>query len=129
LEAGQSPLVSVVLEVNGQPVFEVLKNRPIANGITDMSETSAGIIAVSKRGSGEFLYKIRPASETSVVFGKLEGGTIDVKITDRYILIGGIRLENNEFRGLMVGVALRRDGTIAIGAPVPEFLRPLIVSK
>ncbi len=109
-------------------MFEVLKNRPMANGITDMNETSAGIVAVSKRSSGEFLYKVRPDSETSVVFGKLEGDTIDVKITDRYILIGGMRLENCEFRGV-AGVVVRRDGTTAIGAPVPEFLRPLIVSK
>ena len=126
LEPGDPPLISVVLDVNGKPVFEVLKNRPVDNGITDVSQTSAGITTVSKGQGGKFLYKVRPGSESSVVFGKLDGGEIEAKISDRFIRVGGVHLQNNAFHGVAAGIVVNRDGTIRTGAPVPEFLRKLL---
>src|SRR5690348_9973760 len=75
LEPGEpDPLVTVVREVDGSPVFEVLKNEPVGE---ETSKTGAGIVTVGDRAGG-FLYKVRPGSETSVVFGTISGEEVDV---------------------------------------------------
>lgn len=119
MEPGNPPHITVVIEVEGNPIFEVLKNEPSANPITDVSKTPPGIITITEKASGKFLYKIRPGSETSVAFGKLEGGEISASISDKRIQVGGITLENNRFVGNMAGVVVRPDGGVAIGAPIP----------
>ena len=118
LEPGDPPLVTVVREVDGSPTFEVLKNEPVGD---DATKTPAGIVTVGESGGG-FLYKVRPASETSVVFGTVSGDEIDVRITDKQIRVGGITLENNTFSGRMAGVVVDADGGVGIGAPIPETL-------
>jgi hypothetical protein len=127
MEPGDPPKLTVVFEKHGQPVFEVLKNEPSANPLTDVSKTPPGIVTVSDKQSGRFLYKIRPSSETSVAFGKLDGSEISARITDRRIQVGGITLENNKFVGAMAGVLVDARGGVAIGAPIPpkvlEWLR------
>ena len=120
LEPGDPPKITVVLEIDGEPVFEVLKNEPATNPITDVSKTPPGIITIGEKGTGKFLYKVRPGSESSVAFGKLDGGEISVKISDRTIQAGGITLENNTFVGNMAGVVIRADGSVGIGAPIPQ---------
>ena len=120
LEPAKPPSITVVLEQDGQPVFEVLRNEPSDNPVTEVSKTPPGILTVSERGSGRFLYKIRPGSETSVAFGKLGGGEISVTLSDRKIQVGGITLENNVFGGNMAGVVVRPDGSTGIGAPIPK---------
>ena len=119
MEPGDPPKLTVVLEVEGKPVFEVIKNAPSDNSYTEVTKTPAGIVTVSERESGKFLYKIRPGSETSVAFGKIDGGEISVIISDRKIQVGGINLQNNTFGGNMAGVVVRTDGGTGIGAPIP----------
>lgn len=119
MEPGNPPNITVVREVKGTPVFEVLKNEPSSNPSTDVSKTPPGIITVSDKESGGFLYKIRPGSDTSVAFGKLDGGEISVTISDKKIQVKGVSLENNIFTENMAGVIVRPDGSIKIGAPIP----------
>ena len=107
LEPGDpEPLVSVVREVDGAPEFEVLKNEPVGDRA---SKTAAGVVTVGA-ASGGFLYKVRPGSETSVVFGTVSGEEIDVRISDREIRAGGITLQNNKFSGQMAGVLIDEIG-------------------
>jgi hypothetical protein len=120
MEPGNPPYITVVLEIKGKPVFEVLKNEPVSNPITEVSKTPPGIVTVSERESGKFLYKIRPGSETSVAFGKLDGGEISAEISDRKIQVGGITLENNTFVGNMAGVVVQPSGGFVVGAPIPS---------
>ena len=119
MEPGNPPLMTVVIEIDGNPVFEVLKNEPFDNPLSEVSKTPPGVVTVAEKTSGKFLYKVRPDSETSVAFGKLEGGEISVRISDRRIQVGGITLENNSFVGNMAGVIVRPDGGVGIGAPIP----------
>ena len=121
LEPGNPPLVSVVLEHNGNPLFEIIKNQPTHNPVSQVSKTPAGIVTVSDE-TGKFLYKVRPGSETSVVFGKIDGGEISVHITDAYIKVGTDKIQNNLFVGTMAGVVVHEDGGFAIGAPIPPVL-------
>src|SRR4051812_30632113 len=117
------PLITVVRDYEGQPVFEVLKNQPIENPLTDVTKTPPGIVTVADRQTDQFLYKVRPGSETSVVFGTVTGEDISVSITDRHIRVGDQKIENNTFSGPMAGVVIGADGSVGIAAPIPEQLR------
>lgn len=129
LEPGEQPLLSVFTEHDGQPMFEVLKNKPVENPVTDVSTNPTGIVTVSGKDGGGFLYKVRPGSETSIAFGKLGGGEISVRITDRAIQIGTNRIENGTFGGNMAGVLVQPDGAFAIGAPIPPIVLDLLQSR
>lgn len=83
LEPGDPPSLSVVLEHNGKPVFEIRRNQPSNNPVTNVSISAAGIITVSDNAIGRFLYKFRPESETTIVFGKIDGGEISARIDDK----------------------------------------------
>ena len=126
LEPGDPPLLSVFLEVGGQPVFEVLKNKPVVNAITEVTSSGAGVVTVSDRQSYRFLYKVRPGSETSVAFGKLDGGEISAQITDRMIQVGGMKLENNTFAGAMAGVVVEENGSVGMGCALPQAVVRLL---
>jgi hypothetical protein len=115
-------MVTVVRDHGGQPIFEIKRNDPVDNEYSVVSKTSAGIVTVGDRATGKFLYKIRPSSETSVVFGKIDGGEMTASISDRQIKVGGITLENCVFSGVGAGVVVGYDGSIGIGAPSPPTL-------
>jgi hypothetical protein len=119
MEPGNPPKITVVLEIKGQPVFEVLKNESSNNPFTEVTKTPPGIVTISERESGKFLYKIRPGSETSIAFGKIDGGEISAIISDNKIQIGGIILRNNTFGGNMAGVVVRPDGSVGIAPHIP----------
>ncbi len=122
LESGNPPSFSVVLEHSGKPVFEVKKNVPSENPVTEVSISMAGVVTVSDKTTGKFLYKFRPESETSIVFGKIDGGEISAKISDKRIQVGGTTLENCTFNGVGAGVVVDENGGIGIGAPIPKSL-------
>ena len=122
LEPGNPPMVTVVRDHGGQPVFEIKRNEPVENAYSVVSKSSAGIVTVGDRATGKFLYKIRPSSETSVVFGKIDGGETTVLISDKQIKVGEITLENCVFNGVGAGVVVGYDGSVGIGAPLPPTL-------
>lgn len=122
LEPGNPPSLSVVLEYKGKPIFEIKKNKPSDNPITNVSISGAGIITVSEKVTCKFLYKFRPENETTIVFGKIDGGEISAKISDRKIQVGGVTLENCTFNGVGAGVVVDENGGIGIGAPIPKSL-------
>lgn len=126
LESADTPLLSVFIEVNGEAVFEVLKNMPIKNSISNVIESAAGIVTVSDRNDGRFLYKVRPASKTSMVFGKLCKGEITARITDKQIQIGTITVKNNTFNGSMAGVIVHDNGRVIVGAALAPDIAQLL---
>ena len=122
MEPGDPPKISVFLERDGEPVFEVLKNEPVENDETDVSATPPGIVTVSKKDGGSFLYKVRPDSKSSVVFGTLRGEETTARISDRQIQVGGISVGNNLFDGGIAGVIVRADGSVSIDALIPAIV-------
>jgi hypothetical protein len=115
-------MVSVVREHRGQPIFEIKRNEPIENPYSSVTKTPPGIITVVDKATERFLYKVRPSSETSVVFGKIDGEEIMALISDRQIRVGGLTLENCVFDGVGAGVVVAPDGSIGVGAPIPPIL-------
>ena len=127
LEPGNPPSFSVVLEHNGKLIFEIKKNKPCDNPITKLSMTGVGIIAVSDKVTGRFLYKFRPENETSVVLGKIDGGETSVIISDREIQACGATFRNSRFEDLGVGVVVSENGSISIGgSSIPKSLLSLL---
>lgn len=120
MEPGNPPLITVVMEVEGEPVFEILKNQPSANEVTDTSTNASGVVTVTDKASGKFLYKVRPDTETSITFGKLDGGECCAEITDENIRLGGMVVKNDSFHGSLAGVVVDPEiGMGMIGAPIP----------
>jgi hypothetical protein len=121
----RQPLVSVVLEHDGGLALEVVRNEPAISIRGIASKSATGVVTVVDQATGRFLYKIRPASETSIVFGTLNGGEIRVLIHDNQIRIlpMEIILNNNVFDGVTVGVVIGQNGNISIGGSVPSGLR------
>ena len=129
LEPENPPSFSVVLEDKGKPVFEIRKNKPSKNPFTIANISTAGIITVSEKLTGRFLYKFRPASETSIIFGKIDGGEISARITDKQIQVGGITIANCVFEGTGAGIVVDEKGGVGIGAPIPPSLLQLFKPK
>ena len=126
LEPGNPPAFSVVLDLDGRPVFEVMKNKPSNNPLSEVSISGAGIITVSDKKTGRFLYKFRPDSETSIVFGRIDGGETFVKITDKLIITPNVTLDNCTFSGLATGIEIKEDGSTLIGGSrLPDSLLSL----
>lgn len=126
LEPSNPPLVSVFVLVNGKPEFEVLKNKAVGSSVSEATTTPPGIVTVLDKATKRFLYKVRPASETSVAFGKLDGGEITAQITDKKIQVGGINVQNNTFSGVMAGVVVDANGGLGIGASLPQAVINLL---
>ena len=122
LEPGKPPLFSVILEYKGNPLFEITKNEPSENPITEITKSAAGIITVSEKTTGRFLYKFRPESETSIVFGKIDGDDFSVKINDKQIIANTNIFERSMISGHQVGLAIKLDGSIIMGSQFPPEL-------
>jgi hypothetical protein len=99
VEGGDPPLVSVALEREGQVSFEILRNQP-GPGLNNVTKTAAGVVTVTDPETGRFLYKVRPGSETSIVFGRPTGEEgMGARVTDRMIQVGGNTFESLAFNG------------------------------
>ena len=128
LEPGDPTSLSVFVERDGEPAFEVLHNEPAdGNPDVEVSKTPPGIVTASD--STGFVYKVRPGSETSVMFGTLKGEDLNVRITDKEIRVGTNVLRNNTFSGQMAGVVIQSDGGMGIGAPLPEIVRSWLTAS
>jgi len=125
IEPGTPPSFSVVFDNNGSPVFEIHKNKPSENPVSEVSISAAKIVTVSDKNTGKFLYKFRPESETSIVFGKIDGGEITATISDKRIQVGGMTVENCSFNGCGAGIVVAENGGVGIGAPIPPSLLQL----
>lgn len=121
------PLFSVVREYNGKPLFEIINNQPVDNPYTNSEINSSGIITVSDKKSGKFLYKFRPDSETSIVFGSIEDGEITAKISDKKISVGGMTIEKSTIQA-PVGIIVTDEG-IGVGAQLPQGLIKLFANN
>jgi hypothetical protein len=124
------PLVSVILEHQGQPVFEVLRNEPKENPVSEVSRTPRGFVTVVDRATGHFLYKVRPDSETSIVFSKgIRGEEVSAVVTDRVIRVGGVTVKNCIFGGVGAGIVVDESGRINVAGPIPPAVLRLLEKR
>lgn len=128
---GDQTTVSVVVSRGGSPAFEVLRDEPGENAGSSVSRDGAGVVTVTDAVSGEFLYKVRPGSQATVVFGTAQGPELEARVDDERIVIRGrqgeevvdiIKAANCSFDGVGAGVLVDHDGKISMGAPVPPEL-------
>ncbi len=118
-------IFSVFTLHEGKPIFEIFRNQPQGNPITEVSKTPVGIITVGEKGEGGFLYKVRPAYNGSSIFGRIRGEEIEIKITDKAIFVGTNSFQRNVIIGCNVGIIVKKDGSIGMGGPLPPEVRYL----
>jgi len=123
---GDADVFTVFTLHEGKPVVEVLRNEPQDNPLTTTESNPTGIITVSDPGTGEFLYKIRPGSKTSSIFGRIRDAEEEIQISDRDISYRGSVFAQNVFMGIPVGIHIREDGSIAIGTQFPPEFQQLV---
>ena len=116
------PFISVFFIKDGKIIFEIQENNPVENPFTEVTKTAAGIITVSDKKNDNFIFKLRPESDTSIVFGKIEGKDLSVIINDRRIIVNTNTFERNMVVGFPIGITVKLDGTITMGSQFPPEL-------
>jgi len=124
LKPGDPPLLSVCHLVSGKPIFEVCNNTVKENPYTVVTKTPPGIVTVSTKDGG-FIYKVRPDSVTSIVFGKIQGHESEIRISDTEISVQGNVFTRNQFGPGMIGIELTGDG-IGMGRGIPADLLQIL---
>jgi hypothetical protein len=121
------PILNVLHDGIAGPEWEILSNEPGRSSISVVSKTPPGIVTVTDRATGKFIYKVRPGSETSIVFGTLQGDQVECVIRDGYLKVGGMTFECCGFGNLAVGVRLHSNGAIDVGGSAipPAVLKAL----
>ena len=122
LEPGDPPCLSVIIEHQGNPVFEIRKNEPLGNPVSEVSVSGDGIVVASEKETGRFLYKLRPGPETNIEFGHVDGTEVTATLSGNRIQVGDIILLNSTFNEARVGVLFDENGKAGIGAPLPPSL-------
>ncbi|GJL73824.1 MAG: hypothetical protein NMNS01_30230 [Nitrosomonas sp.] len=127
LETSHEKDVWTVLQLkDGHLIIEVLKNDPQQNPSTQVTTNPTGIITVSDKESGKFLYKIRPKSKNTSIFGSINGEETKIKITDTEIRVGTNSFQNNTVTGFSVGIMVNKDGGMAMGCGLPKEIQKLV---
>ncbi len=112
--------------INGNLVIEILKNVPQKNSISEVTTNPTGILTVADKKTGGFLYKIRPGSRDSSIFGAIKAEEKEIRITDKEIRFAGSVFSNNIISGFPVGIKIDKNGGIGIGTPFPPEFQRLI---
>ncbi len=99
LESGALPEISVIREFEGRPVFEIRRNKPAENPLSDSSEDEHGVVSVFDKQTGRFLFTLSPGLETNVVLGITGGKAIAARIADNRIHVSGDTIYNCVFNG------------------------------
>jgi len=142
MEPGDPPLITVIIERMGKVEFEIEKNKPVENRFTAVTTNQTGIVTVSHKESGNFIYKVRPGSETSVVFGRLKDNNKILRITDKKIFVYYepeedrslkdedlfFEVENGKFNGYNFGIIVKNDGSVEMGSnsPIPDSIKEFL---
>ena len=115
-EENGNDLWTVLTFFNGQPVVEILRNQPKQNALSTVTTNATGIVTVADSKTGAFLYKLRPGSKNSSIFGKIKGEETEIRVTDREIKIGTNVFQENTVIGSAIGIMVGKDGSIGIDA-------------
>lgn len=127
-EENSRDIWTVLTFIDGKPIIEILKNVPKENPISSVTTNPTGIVTVSDPTTGNFLYKLRPGSKNSSIFGSLQGIETEIKVTDSKIEIGTNVFQRNMFVGFIVGIKIDKNGRIVMGAGLPPEFQKIIVT-
>jgi hypothetical protein len=124
----EQDVFSVFTLVGGNPVFEILRNEPHENPLTDVIKYPLGFITVSDKIAGDLIYKVRLGHNGSSIFVKIEGEEMEMWIDDNVIIISGTVVERNSIKG-EVGIVISEDGSLTMGSSLPQEARHLFAKR
>ena len=129
VEVGETEdLFTVFFLRDREPVFEIYRNEPYENPITEVTKTPPGVITVADRETGGFLDKVRPGYKGSSVFGRFKDEDAEILINDREIRVGTNRIAGNVLQ-TEVGIIVNEDGGFGLGSRIPPEARHLFVKR
>lgn len=112
--------LSVVLISDDKAYFEIKNNQPVDNPITKYEQQQNGYVVFSDKQTGNFIYKLRPDSETSIILGTMRSEDITISIRDTTIKVNNSTFEDITAYQNGVGMIVGKDGGIGIGAAIPH---------
>lgn len=110
-------------EASRTPRWEVKGGEPQQDNITT---NPTGIVTYGHEDTGAFLFKFRPKTGVSQIFGKVPvDEEMEVRITDRRITVCKTgeefaHLDHNQIAGSPVALSVGADWSVAMGAGLPE---------
>lgn len=128
IEEGAEHLFTVFNIENGKVITEIFKNEPQDNPYTRGTKNATGIITVCDNQTGNFIYKIRPGSKSSEIFGRIVDEEEPIIIKDNYIEYKTHRFQGCGFYG-QVGIKINADGTTRVAALLPQELKDITIGN
>ncbi len=126
------PFVSVLVDHSGEPAVELYENEPGDSPVSIVTVSESGLITVSDKPTERFMYKVEPASERPIIFGKLDGGEVPVRIGTEEIRVGPddtpAIFRRNLVVGFPVGVVLDGHGNVTMAANLPDLVQRWITA-
>ncbi len=99
-----------------EPVWEIQADKPGTNA----TSAAPGVITVVNPATGQTIYKVRPGTELSILFGNTREGEVTATITARHIDINGTYFERARISASGVGIMVTTDGRqTSMGMPIP----------
>jgi hypothetical protein len=129
LEQRNEQDIFTVFTLDDDLIFEILRNEPHDNPLTDVSKTPTGVISVAQKGANDFIYKVRPEYKGSSIVGIIKEQEIEIKITDTAIYVGTHVFQGNMVAGCEVGIIVLKDGLITIGAQLPVQAKRIFLKQ
>ncbi|MDT3426588.1 hypothetical protein J2Z22_002114 [Paenibacillus forsythiae] len=112
--------VSVLLDQEDNPVFEILKSELAGSPYSNIINTVPGVFAV-RDNAGQPVYQLQIGAEARAALILDDGSELEVCFTEDKIQAGKLEASNTKFGG-GVGVKVSPGGTVGIGNYLPYHL-------
>ncbi|BCG60319.1 MULTISPECIES: hypothetical protein [Paenibacillus] len=112
--------VSVLLDLEEAPVFDILKNEPVGSPHSNIVNSVPGVFAV-KDNTGRPVYQLQIGAEARAALTLEDGSELEVRFSGDKIQAGKLEADNTKFGG-GIGVKVSPEGTVGIGNYLPYHL-------
>lgn len=113
----EGPVVSVLLDSEEAPVFDILKNEPIGNPDSVVVNSVPGVFAV-RDNTGRPVYQLQVGSEAKAVLTLADGGELEVSFSEDGIRAGKLDIPAMA-NPAVIGAKVSSAGSVGVGNYVP----------
>jgi len=119
-QAPDGLMVSMLLDHEEAPVFDILKNEPIGNPYSSVVNSVPGVFDV-KDNTGRPVYQLQVGAEIKAVLYLDSGEELEVSLTKDSIRAGKLDIPNT-FNPAVIGAKVSPGGSVGVGNYVPYSL-------
>jgi len=107
--------ISVIASNDNVAEFEIIKNKPVSNSISNVFMTDKHTLVVSSLDDGNQVYMVNVGREIDMTY-LLPNKPVNIKVSSDKIFIGGSSFSGNSIQGFPVGIIVYKNGGLALGA-------------